>query len=300
VLDSFLLSHHREVVTLGNERHFLAEETFTVVKDLTGVGLDPPDRAILDGTHSVGDHMALYGLWLRQNLRRIRAQNKGLVNSRLAHIDERLLQVILLNKLILQLDCNDPTHRTARSAMGTMIQMDLTLLLCEVRLEQWGRIFNLWKLRGMDARDWGMRIAGAAAAAYTLLTLTSRQGSRVFLPTGHEDVYLGIDLFWLERGRRHAVSVKSVGGQSDPVRAWRVDAPPLNGGGDRVTSDQQAIYRGAQQFAASDGRPCIPVLVHVAKPEGGPIRLNQHWGRLTWPDRLLGGTVHQNGLGLAH
>lgn len=286
MLDPFFLSH-REVVIRNDQRRFIEEFTFGAAVDLAAASLDPPDRTFLAGTHSVGDNMAFYGLWARRHLREVRTHNKILGHKRLAHMDEKLLQIILLHKLIPQLDPKDPQHLTARSAIGAMIQRDLTLLLAEVKLEQWNRIFMIWKLRGVSATEWETHLAGASAATHTLMTLASRDWSRVFLPTGHEDIHEGIDLFWLEEGYMHAVSVKCITGQRDPVRAWRVDTLPVNGIGDPVLFDQRTIFLGAQRFAASEGRPCIPVLVHVAKPEGGPIRLKQNWNRLIWPDQLL-------------
>ena len=287
MLDAFRLSH-RQVSLRDSQRRYIEEFTFRAVGDLATAALDPPDRALLGITHSVGDNMAFYGLWVRQHLRKVRVRNKTIGNAPLARLDEKLLQVILLHQLMQRLDPRESAElRIAHHAVGAMIQKDLTLLLAEVRLEQWSRIFNLSKLRGMAPREWEKHIAGASAATYVLMTLASRVGAEVFLPSGHEDVNQGIDLFWVERGRTHAVSVKCVTGQDVPIRAWHVTESPLNGEGDRLIDDQRSIYSGAHRFASSEGRSCTPILVYVAKPEGAPIRLNRDWERLTWPDRLL-------------
>ena len=299
MLDSFLL-YHREVVIQDDQRRFLEDFTFIAAGDLAAGSLDPPDRSFLEDSPSMGDHIAFYGIWVRRHLRKVHTQHRTQGMGRLPRLDEKLLQVILLHKLNSLLDPQDSALQSARSAVGTMIQRDLTLLLCEIRLEQWGRIFNLSRLRGMSARDWEIHIAGASAAAHTLMTLASRKGSRIYLPTAHEDVYQGIDLFWLEADTMYGISVKCVVGLKDPVRVWQVRTPPHNGNDDRVTADQRTIFQGVQRFASSEGRYCIPVLVYVAKPEGGPIRLNQNWNLQTWPDQILSsGTVQESTLNLA-
>jgi len=302
MLDAFRLSH-RQVSLRDSQRRYIEEFTFRAVGDLATAALDPPDRALLGITHSVGDNMAFYGLWVRQHLRKVRVRNKTIGNAPLARLDEKLLQVILLHQLMRELDPRKSTElRIAHHAVGAMIQNDLTLLLAEVRPEQWSRIFNLRKLRGVDSTEWEKHIAGASAATYVLMTLASREGAEVFLPTGHEDVTLGIDLFWLERGLLYAVSVKCVTGQDVPVRTWQVHDLPHNGEGDQITADMRKIFLGAKRFASFDeSRYCIPVLVHVAKPEGSPVQLNQNWRKLTWPDQLLfpGRLARENGHGLA-
>lgn len=287
MLDSFRLSH-RQVLIRDDRRRYIEEFTFRAVGDLAATSLDPPDRTFLNKTRSVGDNMSFYGLWARQYLREFRAHNSNIQGARLAHIDEKLLQIIILHKLMRRLDSRESAElRIAHHAVGAMIQRDLTLLLAEVRLEQWSRLFNLWKLRGIEPSEWEKHIAGASAATYVLMTLASRDGSEVFLPSGHEDVTLGVDLFWLERGRLHAVSVKCVTGQVAPVRTWQVHELPHNGHGDRITNDMRTIFSGAERFASQQESPCHPILVHVAKPEGGAINLNQNWTRQIWPDQLL-------------
>ncbi|TAL51016.1 hypothetical protein EPN81_01100 [Patescibacteria group bacterium] len=291
MLDSFRLSH-RQVVFTDERRRYISDSIFEVAGNLAAVALDPPDRTLLGTTHSVWDNMSLYGLWVRQHFRRIRSQNKHVGNAHFAHPNDKLLEVILLHKVMQKLDpCESEELQIAHHAVGAMIQHTLTLMLAEIRLEQWTRIFNLWKLQGMSARDWTIHIAGASAATYTLMTLAMRDGSAVYLPTGYEDVTLGIDLFWKEDGKLHAVSVKCVTGQDNPVLAWRVHELPTRTN-DRIATDRRNIYLGAQRFSASEKRLCIPVLVYVGKPEGGPVRLNHDWGRLTWPDQLLAPEHH--------
>ncbi|MBI4256696.1 hypothetical protein HY626_01410 [Candidatus Uhrbacteria bacterium] len=287
MLDSFRLSH-RQILIRNADRLRIEEFTFKTAGSLAATVLDPPDRALLGITQSVGDNMAFYGLWVHQHLRKIRTRNKASGNVRLAPLDERLLQVILLHKLMQRLDSRQsPELRVAHHAVGAMIQKDLTLLLAEVRLEQWSRIFNLSKLRGIDPREWEKHIAGASAATFVLMTLASREGAEVFLPTGHEDVYLGIDLFWVEQGTTHAVSVKCITGQDTPVRVWCVSESSHCDNDDRVVTDQRNISLGARRFASSEGRSCTPILVYVAKPEGSHVRLDLDWGRLTWPQQIL-------------
>ena len=287
MLDSFRLSH-QQVSIRDSQRRYVQEFTFTAAGNLAASALDPPDRALLGITHSVGDNMSFYGLWVRQHLRKVRARNKASGNTPLAHLDEKLLRVILLHKLMQRLNPRENAQmRIAHHAVGAMIQKDLTLLLAEVRLQQWNRIFNLRKLKGVDSAEWEKHIAGASAATFVLMTLDSRVGAEVFLASGHEDVNLGIDLLWVERGVLHAVSIKCITGQDAPVRAWRVTESPVNGNGDPLITDKQSIFQGAQRFASSEGRSCAPVLIYVAKPEGAPIQLSRDWERLTWPDRLL-------------
>lgn len=168
-----------------------------------------------------------------------------------------------------------------------MVQKGLTQLLCDIHLDQWWRLHHLGRTEGINRRVWEVHIAGASASAYVLKTLSARNSTRLYFPTTHEDVNQGIDLLWIEGGACHAVSVKCVAGQGPDVLAWYVDQKPTQCFTDRISDDMRRIYGGAHQLATQEERPCHAVLIHVAKPEDGPIRLNRDWERLVWPDQVL-------------
>lgn len=278
MIDRFYL-HHRRIVLRDQKRRRIPNRAFERASQALKLDIDLPDRSLVYAG-SVGDNVALYGLWLRQMIKRL---GQGEL------LEEELLQIVLLHRLLqlIPTDTQDVEQRTTRAAIGAMIQKNLALLLCEVELGQWERIYNIRRLPNVNRDEWECHIAGASAVTYVMLTLASRETALLFLPAAHEDVFSSIDLLWIEDGLCHAISVKSVTGQDTPVRTWYVHESPTHAPTDQLCIHMRRIFSGANTLSRQDGRPCAPVLVYVCKPNGSPIRLDQDWKRLTWPDQIL-------------
>ncbi len=280
MLDRFILTH-RQVTFRDESRERIWDEGFRRAATLARTEIPLPSRSLIEGTRSVGENSTFYGLAARRAIK-----------QHIGHVwrepDGTFLEFVVLCKWLEALQgTEDPELETARAALGTMIQRGLTQLLCDVDLDQWQRFHNFGFAEGLSARLWQIHIAGASAAAYVVMALASREEATVYLPTAHEDANFGIDLFWIEGRTCHAVSVKCVGGQDKHVLAWHVTERPPRNLTDRVSLDMRRIHNGARQFASQEDRACVPVLVHVAKPADGPIKLDRDWEGLTWPDQIL-------------
>lgn len=279
MLDRFYRSHRKAV--FRGDRETIWKQGFDRATKLAGTDIPLPDRSLIEGSQSIGDNAALYGLAMRRAIKRH-------IGHTWRQPDDALLEFVVLSKWYKMLEGEEtPELMAARVALGTMIQGGITQLLCDIDLGQWWKLHHFGNTEGLSRKDWQIHIAGASAAAYVLMALASREHASVYLPTAHEDANLGIDLLWVEDRICRAVSVKCVAGQGKHVLAWYVDEMPKRVKGDRLVEDMRRIHMGAKSFSVEDGRPCEAVLVHVAKPADGPIKLDRDWEGLTWPDQIL-------------
>ena len=279
MLDGFL-GTRRAIFYWSQRRRHIPDKIFKQALELAAQHIPHPDRTILNGSQSKGFISQFYGLHLRGKTPYAKQP------------DRSLLEVIVLHKWFLDvqhLQCEQGI--ALRAGIGTMMQRKLTLLLLELNLNQWNRIYKLGRARGLSERQWRINIAGASAAAYTIMALCKRQNATVLLPSAHEDVVHGIDVFWLEGNFSMAVSVKARVDVSR-VRAWWIDSEPKGRNLQGLERERARIARGARNCSneqAREGTPrrFEPILVHVGKERGKPIRLNLCRQRTTWPETLL-------------
>jgi len=278
VYDLFVFDH-REFSLIDNRRVFLSDVAFTVAADLAAKALNPSLLKSIDSSSSMEDHVRVADQWLEQILK--------LQIEEFASLEQCLVEAILLNKATLSLT-NLGGIGTFCASLGAMIQQRLTLVFSVVDKNQWSRIQKMYKLHGVDGNQWKRHIAGADAAAYVLMTLANRENARIFLPSILEDVKDGIDLFWLERPFRIAVSVKCVRGSE--IQAWHVTQELTQ----TAQADMNRLLRGLCQM--TQDVEMEPVVVHVGNVNGGPL-LRGNFNE-NWPQELLAQMHHQRRRGL--
>lgn len=274
MIDLFFLKH-REVVMWDSTRQYISSKCWDKAQYLlTKTEIPHPDTALIEGSKSIGDYAALYSMAVHQFLK------KHYFHSN--KTNDIFLKLSLLAKWLCELEAiENPDIEIARVAVGAMVQRECTLLLCNLRLNQFRRLRSFATSAKLDANIWNRNIAGAMAAAHTILTLCARKDARVFLPTVYEDAGQRIDLLWLEQNEYHAISIKCTSGQKVPIRAFPVLEHPTQNLEDADSKEKLAIYKGAHRFSKQyDGVSCHPVVVHVS----GTQNLKQNWNEVTWPD----------------
>jgi hypothetical protein len=263
MIDGFAHSHSPIVLT--DDRASIHDATFEDVRRICNDhNLEPVPLDLFAITPCARVQSMHVGLHLARYL-----EPRGL--SQRPRLDQLLLEIAVLHRLKGMHEPNQGTiARSGRAVpiIGAMIQHRFTELLLCVETRQRTRIFGLWKLPSLNKEHWVTEFVGAAAVVRVIKGFHVLSGIVIQLPTVHEDVDLGIDLFVEIPPRRlHlAISIKSVN------RPERLFAEHLLGGWDPkalngTTEQQRRIVQGS--VAASDlySRRFIPVRILVGRTE---------------------------------
>ena len=257
MLSAFLLTH-REIVLQNKGRVRLSEHTLSSVRGLLCKAMTPLDCSLLRSTRSI----ALHRYFFQFHADRI------LHGRTASHPDRALIYTAVYQRFYNQFTKESDEDRTARAALGAMIQDQLTQLLCDVDPSQFETILTMRYMKNMqvNGQQWEMNLVGASAVAAVVNTLlASRPSSRLYLSTNEEDACMGIDFFWAEEGLGAAVSVQAVAGM-EGVKAYLATRKRGKQKDSELNKKLARTREGTTLLNTILNMNWIPVLVQVGKP----------------------------------
>ncbi|MDG1949315.1 MAG: hypothetical protein P8J32_00655, partial [bacterium] len=152
-------------------------------------------------------------------------------------------------------------------------------------------LFNLGCMPGLSSDRWQGSLLGASGEAYVLRTLTARHAARVFLPGPAEDMLDATDVFWIESGVLHAMSVKVRYTDEAGVHTHHLFQQPNRRHRKWSKSELRAIWHGALRHASAFAVACAPTILHIGVKRPNIASLSKDWSRVRWPNPLLSSTT---------
>ncbi len=200
------------------------------------------------------------------------------------HIIDRLLQeVVALHRLQAHIvNQRIQLRRFGRCIpiLGAMIQQRLSLVLASVVEAQHQILFELGRRIGYDRMEWENAFVGAAACARTIMAFCHIRDCEVFLPSIHEDVDDGIDLFIRYGPVELAVDVKS-GFVTTGLDAIVLAERPTDTEDERTSTRRQRFFDKVRRFNVDHDTGFVPVVVRVGRPNGGRYDLTLRRGEVS-------------------
>ncbi|MBI5369627.1 hypothetical protein HZA85_00315 [Candidatus Uhrbacteria bacterium] len=181
--------------------------------------------------------------------------------------ERRLIEAVILHRMGHGFRrSNDGMKVRYKTVVGAMEQDRLTLLLLDLHPNEARRVVGIAKMPHIYEAQWRREFFGAAATVRTIKSLCRLNAIHVVLPTIHEDVDLGVDLFALNGVSRLAISVKSTAMVQHTTAEIvmdrylrRTDTKAFD------AHDRQRIFDGARTVSVRYQRPFTPARVMVAR-----------------------------------
>ncbi len=262
MIDQFLATRHA-VIYWSNQRQAIEDKIFEEARRRARTDIQLPDPGKLLQQQDMPLLVQFFRLQLNM-----------LFHTGDIHLGTRLLRVITLCKWSDRLRLARARSDTAmRAAIGFLTQQELTLLLLDIDPLQLNRLWLLGSSQGLHQRSWQRQISGARAMAHVISSQSTRPEATLLLPTGDEDISLGIDLYWLEGDLNLCLSVKSQS-SLDGTQLILAHGDFGKHKGPKV-KDQWNIQTGAlrlQERLRGLGFPRTfePVLIRIGYPNGHP------------------------------
>ena len=256
----------------------LRPEAFARARSLAAKVIDPPERGWLTDDAPMRRHELLY---------RMVAEEEVALEDCEHTYDRMLAETVVLHRLLMiEQDLEPRTYSIARTVavLGCMIQERLTILLLNVRADQFQQLFDIGSYWGMNRNDWDARLAGASAEAKAIQELTNIEGVKVYMSSIWEDSNWRIDLFVeLENTDIGAcVSVKLNVGKRTNFWLTANELPR----DDKIQRSWEQIERGTRTFNSKTRRNWIPVLLMIGKKRGKPVDTRHYARTAPWARAL--------------
>ncbi len=188
------------------------------------------------------------------------------------HVIDRLLQeVVALHRLQAYIaNQRIQLRRFGRCipVLGAMIQQRLSLVLASVVEAQHQMLFELGRHIGYDRMEWENAFVGAAACARTIMAFCSIRDCEVFLPSIHEDVDDGVDLFVRYGPVELALDIKT-GVSGTGLDALVLAERPSDIEVAQTSARRRRFFDKVRRFNVDNDTGFVPVIVRVGRLNGG-------------------------------
>ena len=179
-----------------------------------------------------------------------------------------ILEVVTLHCIQMELkkiEQRESVEGRAVAILGAMIQHRLALFLASATLASAQYAFEIGMYEGFIQQEWENAFTGAAAMAKVMKAWQQIENVQIFLPTIHEDVDIGIDLFVLKEKMMLGLSLKA--GRNEVTWAELI-VSECNETTDRYGREKNSVYTGVRKIGPRMRFYVWAVLAHVGKTRG--------------------------------